>query len=136
VGWTATYPTRIANENINVQYGSTGGALGLAYAYLTKPQEVDIRYGLCMWQERRVVAHELLHCAGYPVHSNDPTGFFYFTQGSEPGDKPSPGEIVAIKHVTVVYHVTVKDRALDGATEWATDMWNRNAGHVVFVFSR
>ncbi len=98
-------------------------------------QLIEIKPGQDPITQRRVLAHELLHVAGYRTrdHSNDPACYFFSAARRVLPEQPCPYELDLIRRVGSVFHVATTEPRLSHDLQWAVDFWNRWAGHTVFV---
>jgi len=126
------------NVFVAVGYGDPGPFddwIGLSTPWQHQAQTIQIKPNMTPTMTHRVVAHELLHAAGYRAHIPDGKCDCYFnaTADQKPLGPPCPAEVVKIRRVTRQYTVVVIDHGLLTAVLWATAMWNEAAGRVVFV---
>jgi len=110
--------------------------VGLSIPFEASPQQIKIRSGLTATNTHRVVAHELLHAAGYGTHIPKVGPDCYFHSDGAMGSPlgpPCPAEVDKIRKVTRQFTVVVQDPSLLTAVIWATSMWNEAAGRTVFI---
>lgn len=110
--------------------------LGLSVPFTQQPQLVQIKSKMPFNKTCRVVAHELLHAAGYAAHIPQVGDDCYFnpTADNSPLGPPCAAEVAKIKKVTRTFTVVTMDEELFVPLLWAVAMWNRAAGRAVFVF--
>ena len=112
-----------------------GNAIGLSMPFVAQPQLIQIQDNMDANKTLRVVAHELLHAAGFKAHVPEGSEDCYFnpTADSAPLGPPCDAEVRKIRMVKRTFTVAAVDPRAQVACLWAVAMWNRAAGREVFV---
>lgn len=81
----------------------------------------------------RVVAHEMLHCAGLIEHEASPACYLFKDAFVGQPLVPCSAEVERLVGVLGVYTITVTDSALIDFANGAAQLWNEEVGRTVFI---
>lgn len=81
----------------------------------------------------RVVAHELLHCAGLVDHEASPSCYLFKDAFVGQPLDPCTAEVERLSEIGGTYTIRVQDAALLDFATGSAAMWNGEAGREVFV---
>lgn len=82
-----------------------------------------------------VMAHELIHAAGFSEHRDDASCFSNTRITDHTQDGPCPDELADMASVSTTFTIRVLDAGLYEPTRWAADMWNAAVGREMFRIS-
>lgn len=81
----------------------------------------------------RVVAHEMLHCAGLVDHEASPSCYLFKDAFVGQPLDPCTAEVERLAEITGTFTIRVQDPALLDFAIGSAEMWNREADREVFV---